>query len=200
MRYVRMLRNYPLDREPDLLKVRDILAPGNIAIDIGASIGLYTRYMSEWVGPTGWVFACEPMPLTCDVLRRNIRGLNIWNAIVMETAISDTTGSLRMDIPRNQSHYHARAVPTGGYTVQAHTFDELFGNLRNVALVKCDVEGHELELLRGADKFLSSQNAVWLVEIDKNCDNITAAFANYGYKPWHMETENCFFKRSDTRE
>lgn len=190
-----MLRNYPLEREPDLIRVREILYPGATAIDIGASIGLYTRFMAEWVGPTGWVFACEPMPATCDVLRRNIRGLNLWNVIVMETAVSDTTGSLHMDIPDSKSHYYARISSDGKYTVVAHTFDELFGGLNEVALVKCDVEGHEPELLRGADKFLSNCNAVWLMEMDKSGDDITSIFERYGYRPEHSDSVNCFFTR-----
>lgn len=51
-RYCRMLRNYNLDREPDLRVVMDILKPGDTVIDVGASIGLYTYHMSLAVGGT----------------------------------------------------------------------------------------------------------------------------------------------------
>ena len=199
-RYVGMLRDYPLQQEPDLYKVRDLLKPGDIAIDIGASIGLYTRYLSEWVGPTGWVFACEPVPDTCDVLRRNLRGLGIWNVIVMEAALSSASGRIKMDVPQGKSHYYAQVAPTGQYDVQAYTFDELFGRLHDVAFVKCDVEGHEPELLRGADSFLSRCDAVWLVEVDKCGDEITAIFDKYGYLPNHTGAENCFFSRRPLTE
>jgi FkbM family methyltransferase len=113
----------------------------------------------------------------------------------METAVSDTTGSLHMDIPHEKSHYYARISSDGKYTVAAHTFDELFGGLNEVALVKCDVEGHEPELLKGAENFLSTRNAVWLVEMDKRGEEITSIFKRCGYRPEHSDTVNCFFTR-----
>jgi hypothetical protein len=42
--------------------LRKTLAPGDVAVDVGANIGIYTQLLSRWVGPTGLVHSFEPSP------------------------------------------------------------------------------------------------------------------------------------------
>ena len=51
-----------------------LVGRGDVAIDIGANLGYYTRPLSEIVGAEGAVYAVEPVPVIYDVLRRNVAG------------------------------------------------------------------------------------------------------------------------------
>ena len=64
-----------------------LLRPGDTAIDIGANLGYYTRPMSRIVGPEGRVYAVEPVPVICEVLRRNLRGRD--NVRILNCALGD---------------------------------------------------------------------------------------------------------------
>jgi len=50
--------------EPEFVRVKDWLKPGDVALDVGANFGAYTLEMSRRVGDTGRVFAFEPVPQT----------------------------------------------------------------------------------------------------------------------------------------
>jgi FkbM family methyltransferase len=48
------------------------LSPGDVVVDVGANIGVFSLYAAAAVAPGGTVLAVEPVPRTCEVLRRNV--------------------------------------------------------------------------------------------------------------------------------
>lgn len=151
---------YPIEREmlvnwyePDAVAVIDSLVlAGDTCIDIGANVGALTLALARRVGPSGKIFAFEPGPLTYPRLLRNIR-LNpaIARCVVAERlGLSDTPGELlwseEVGNPGN-----ATLLGSSGVPVQVVTVDDYFGRLQleRIRLVKIDVEGMELEVLRG---------------------------------------------------
>lgn len=177
--YLRKLRADAV-REPDLDAVRRLVRPGDRVVDLGANVGLYTKALSECVGPAGAVIAAEPVPDTFDVLDANVRRLGLGNVRVYNVAVSDADGWAVMEVPAYRSGgenlYEARIVAdaTTGVRVPTRTLDALAGD-GPVAFVKCDVEGHELSVLRGAQRVLREQKPAWLIEVGGDPDQPGAA-------------------------
>jgi len=158
--FVRALRFSSEKDEPDFKIVRHLVNPGNFVVDIGANIGIYTKYLSELVGSSGRVYSLEPVPNTFAILSSNMKKLGLRNVALINCAISDAQGSAQMEIPRytsgGENYYQARIVSeisscsSRHVSVKIKTIDSLFSELKyDVCFIKCDVEGHELECIIG---------------------------------------------------
>jgi FkbM family methyltransferase len=151
--------------EPLTLKlVKSLLKPGDIAIDVGAHIGIYTIFMAKIVGPKGVVVAVEPSPIR-KYLVRNIKLNNVKNVLVSGMAAHSTQrhlefyfnltysgiGSTVFDWVKNMKQ-HVRLE------VQADTLDNIvlskIPSLNRVKLLKVDVEGAEVDVLKGSSRIL----------------------------------------------
>src|ERR1700724_4253990 len=76
--------------EMDLLL--SLLNEGDIAVDIGANIGVYTLNMAQRIGAMGKVYAFEPEPTNFELLTKNVRENNLTNVICPELALSNKAG------------------------------------------------------------------------------------------------------------
>lgn len=200
--HARALRAPDLRDEPDLAVVRYLVGEGDVVLDLGANVGLYTSVLSRWVGPAGAVHAVEPIPETNRTLRHVVRRLGLGNVIVHEAALSDRDGMAQMEVPRmprGEGHYFAHLVGDRGsaddadrFAVRTATVDTLFAAQRDrVRFVKCDVEGFELGVIRGADALLRCAAPAWLIEVGGDPDAsdgaaaaLFAALAAYHYEAW----------------
>jgi FkbM family methyltransferase len=143
------------------------LQPGDWALDIGANVGHYTNRMSELVGPSGRVVALEPVPETFALLAGNARLFRHENVSLLNVAASDQVAAVGMQIPRFSdgltNFYQARLASNGnGLAVLTLPVDAL--SLPAIRLVKIDVEGHELPVLRGMRMLLDRDHPVMIVE------------------------------------
>lgn len=174
--YARMLRSISEDDEKDIRVVKHLVKPGGAAADVGANFGIYTKFLSELVGPAGHVYSVEPFPLTFDVLRYNVKKLHLENVELVNAAVSDKNGTVTMEVPLYQSggenFYEARIVHGEGNgslrqaTVQAYSLDSLFADApHRVSFIKCDVEGNELKCIRGAVAVIENFRPAWHIEI-----------------------------------
>ena len=155
------------------------LAPGDTALDIGAHIGALTVPMARLIGPEGTVYAFEPQRKIYRELVHNIKLNELSNVVPLHFAVSSKTGIIEMNTdPRADDG--VAAIGEGGEEVEARTIDS-FG-FSDVSLMKIDVEGHELEVLRGAEKTIGALHPVIIVEIWKrNLDDVIPALEGYGY-------------------
>jgi FkbM family methyltransferase len=180
--YARVLRSISETDEPDLRVLKHFVSPGHHVADLGANIGIYTKCLSELVGTSGRVHSVEPIPLTFDILRSNVRKFRLRNVELKNCAISDSDGNVTMEVPRfdggGENFYGARIV--SGHTgrscrqavVPSYTVDSLFSELESpIHFIKCDVEGHELSCLRGAVRTIQSSKPAWLIEISSRPDD-----------------------------
>ena len=125
------------------------LRDGMTVWDIGAHVGLYTLASARAVGPAGQVHAFEPVPENLRFLKRRL-GLNrLTNVKVWDAAVGDRSGSVRMAPGDSPSEYHVE--PTGPAEVPAITLDDWWARSGSAPphLVKIDVEGSEVAVLRG---------------------------------------------------
>lgn len=151
------------------------LALGDTAVDVGAYKGGYTYWMRRAVGDTGRVIACEPQPEAAELLRSYVSAFGWSNVEVIEAALSSAPGTQPLLRPGAGPSPAASLVgaslpPSPGRTeVRVDTLDRvLAGAARTsrVGLIKCDVEGHELDVLRGAESTLREHRPAILVECE----------------------------------
>lgn len=154
------------DYEPETREVIEgALGPGMTFVDLGAHIGFLTLLAAKQVGPDGCVYAFEPIAATADLLAANVAANGLGDVVTsVRLAVSDEPKDLVFAISREHSvsNKMARAVVTAEetMTLRATSLDAYFEELGwpSVDLIKMDVEGAELDAMRGMRE-LSARNA-----------------------------------------
>ena len=156
----------------------ELLTGVKVFIDIGASLGQYTYFANHSV-KNGWIVAVEPDPVRYEELERNCRR---WEALSsnrlrpLQAAICDQDGDTSFYI--TNSNYsgglfkHPLSDPAVDWlkiTVPCYRLDTLFSD-SSPDLVKIDVEGSELRVLRGAQGILKEGKTKFLMEIHSWAD------------------------------
>lgn len=154
------------DQSAELAAIRRNLGPDDVACDIGANKGSYLYWMSRWAGR---VVAFEPQPGLADYLSDACRQLRMTNVTVERSGVSDVSGSRDLYVPSENSpeasliqHADAGAIP-----ISVVALDDYFGPQERVALLKIDVEGGELDVLKGAERILRQHHPVLLLECEQ---------------------------------
>ena len=145
---------------------------GQVVVDVGSHWGLYTVQLASQVGPGGRVFAFEPCPSVLPCLRRTVAALP--NVTLFPAAASDNSGTTSFTVPPDASMASladwtgaGRRVRT--YAIETVRIDDLLqdGRIWPADFVKCDVEGAEALVVRGAIKFLNRPAApVVMLEVN----------------------------------
>ena len=148
------------------------LRPGDGFVDAGANVGVYSVLASTRVMPGGRVIAVEPEPSVAARLRENFRLNGLITDDVHEVALGAAPGTLRFELGRDCT---GRIVPpeaSGGVEVPVRTLDAVIGDddLDRLAFGKLDVEGFELQALRGAARLLAARRPRgWILETNARC-------------------------------
>ena len=167
-------------------ELRTHVRRGSTALDIGAHIGSLTVPMARLVGQAGRVYAFEPQGAVHRELHHNLALNELDHAVALRLAVSDRPGTLEMAPPLPDDGWNR--LGQGGESVEARTLDS-FG-FRDVSVIKIDVEGHELAVLRGATETILAQRPALLIEIAP--DNVAAAGAlltEWGYRVRRLEDQ-----------
>lgn len=175
--YAQVLKNAPEEwQETDASVVRQLVHAGDNVIDIGASIGSYTKFLSRLVGATGHVYSFEPNPPIYDFLSYNVQKLKLANVTLYDAALSDAAGFAEIAIPRyrwgSECHYDATletnraALDCRRVQVQVKTLDSFFADHpEQINFIKCDVNYHELACVRGALETIRKSKPAILIEV-----------------------------------
>lgn len=143
-----------------------VLDTGERALDVGANIGYMTSIMAARIGVNGVVTAFEPHPGVFSRLERNVQR---WNrsgqaahidAFKVAVSSCETAGALR--IPEAFKDNEGLAALAGDDScrtipVKLVTLDRLVERRAQIGLLKVDVEGHELEVFKGAESLLEGR-------------------------------------------
>lgn len=196
------MRRMDLGLEPDLFVVRAIVERGDTVVDVGANIGLYSHWLTRWVGPGGHVLALEPIAETCAILHRLAQRLAWNNLTLVEGAASERDGTLWMHVPSDErripNHYlaHVSSFSEGARPVRAVSIDTLL-DAAPATFIKIDVEGHELACLRGAIATIRRSMPALLVEINRDGSGLPAegqavidTLCAEGYDPWTFDRDH----------
>lgn len=145
----------------------DFLKPGSVFVDIGANIGLMSAIASQMVGETGKVIAVEANPKTLELLNQNLELNHCKNVEVIPDALGSEAGSALFYENWQVNRGGASLLSQGdeqGVEVRVRTLDEVLSGQR-VDLIKIDVEGFELEVLKGGLQTLNASRPVLIVEV-----------------------------------
>lgn len=152
--------------------IHRILRPGQTAIDVGANLGYMTAVMARCVGPAGRVWAFEPVDETYELLEL-CRALNALDHVTpVRLALGATDGSIDITYDRRHSGLatmHPERVGGELQKVPLRSLDALVaaGQVTRPALIKIDVEGHELDVLRGARATIADASPTIVFEVNE---------------------------------
>jgi FkbM family methyltransferase len=137
---------------------RAAAAPGGTALDVGANVGAYALLFGGWMRPGGRVYAFEPSPAAYEGLRRHVE-LNGLADVVrpVRAAVADAEGTAALAGADQQGTSRlAHPEEEGTQMVETMTIDGFCEREGIVpTLIKIDVEGWELEALRGARRTIA---------------------------------------------
>lgn len=147
-----------------------LLRPGDVFVDGGANIGLFSLIGAVAVGTTGRVLACEPGPETMALLKANA-GENRFDILELhQVALSDRLGNARFTVFEAGSglaSFAPQSTQGRQIDVVVTTLDALTEDLDGrVALVKLDIEGAEAKALRGAGGLIARDAPLFLIELE----------------------------------
>jgi len=187
----------------------ELLNDGDLFVDLGASLGQFTYHANDAM-QDGRIIAFEPDPIRFEELDRNCTN---WQASKRNTiaalpyAVGDKTGP--------QSFFTTQSNVSGGMfardvdpkynfeeiSVEGTTLDTLFVD-DHPNLIKIDVEGAELRVLRGATKILSAGKSKLLLELhsfvdpngQKSANEVKGYLQDFGYGRRNFHDRNLFVK------
>jgi FkbM family methyltransferase len=169
--------------EGEVALFRQVLAAGDTVLDIGANIGAHTVAMAQLVGPAGSVYAFEAQRVLLQILCGNVALNEFANVHAFPSAAGRARGRIAvpaLDYTRVDNFGGIAIGQGGGEEVDLVAVDEL--RLRQVKLIKIDVEGMELEVLHGAAHCIAKHRPIMLIETLK-CDKdaVSEWLKNSGY-------------------
>ena len=146
------------------------LNKGDTVIDAGANIGGFTIRAAEMIGPTGLVMAIEPDKQNREILRMNISINELENVIIVSNGLWSTKAIKRFYINRlpgshsiinEQQENTIKTIDIG-----VDTLDNIVKEhgVNKVDFIKMDIEGAEIEALKGAKDVLSQKNLKLVIE------------------------------------
>lgn len=140
-----------------------LIKPGMTVVDVGANVGLYTLNMASLVGPGGRVIAFEPDPDLAALLRDNCAANGASNVETHAVALGSAPDRLilhRLTLNSGENHLgsQGRTAFRTPVEVEVAAFDKLLPGIRP-DFVKVDVQGWELNVLRGMEGTLRESNA-----------------------------------------
>lgn len=162
--------------------------------DIGANIGYYTLFFSQ-LSSEGKVIAFEPDPVNFKYLLKNKELNNLINVTLLNKGVSSKSGmsEFYQDIRTGRTSslekdaWHPKATKLNKISVENITLNEASKVYGQPDIIKCDVEGHELDVLLGADKVLLN-NPILILEVkEANREKVANILRANGYNFFNAE-------------
>lgn len=179
-----------------------LVNPGSTVLDVGAHIGYYTLLGAARVGSLGSVHAFEPVPEIFERLRANVMLNGYRNVSLNRLALSTEEGFVHIYPAIGRNSATSSILPSGenapipikvaSTTIDAYVKEQC---VQQVDLVKLDVEGAELFVLRGGEQTLASQGPDVIVEIGNSLfqqagydlSTVLDFMTSLGYQPFRIE-------------
>lgn len=142
------------------------------AIDIGTNIGWVALNFAK-LSKTGHIIGFEPDPFNYGVCKGNIDRNKLPNLVVLPFGLGETTAQVNMEVRTPDNRGGNRIAPpgnVGSVIVHIKRLDDIseVSALSVIHLIKLDVEGYELKVLRGALNTLKKHKPTLFIEVDDN--------------------------------
>ncbi len=168
-------------------------------LDVGANIGVYAISAAARLGNRGKVVAIEPHPSVSLLLKRTAKENNLTNIEILQAAAWSSEGEVvlyeHVFGGEPLGHSVVRQVSGSSITVPAVTVDQVVDSedLDELALVKIDVEGAELEIFRGMRRTLQRFRSLTIIFESLNRENLAACtdlLREYGFSVQRLPDGN----------
>ena len=165
-------------------------------VDVGANIGKYTLFFSSMVGKRGKVISIEPEPKNFEILEENTRLNALENVVLKKIACSNKEGYAKLYLNKKNPGGHSLVSKKGreNIIVRSRKLDNVIKeeNIKNIDLIKIDVEGAEKEVLEGAKHILKKDKPLIIFEAlnRKKLSQIKEFLFKYGYSIEFIEASN----------
>lgn len=175
----------------DVLK--ETLSEGSLFVDVGANFGMHSLVASRLVGPNGKVVAFEPVVRNLNLISRNLEFNRFHGRVeIVAGAVSDLdTATVCFSVDESECAVGSAITDkSAGISVANHRLDDVeLCYSRRFDLLKIDVEGAELKVLRSAEHILSQYSPVVAVEVhpgmmasfDTSVDSLVSFMEKCGY-------------------
>lgn len=176
----------------EVAALRSFVPPGTTVIDVGANIGFFALQFAEWAGREGRVLAIEPEDRNIRLLRHRAAQHGCLDRVeIIEAAADEKDGPLLLAVNEIHPGDH-RVSEQGGIPISGRSIDEIIDerSLPPVSLIKIDVQGAEMRVLRGARRTLVRDRPYLFVEIDdaaltksgSSTREVSEFFSSLGYE------------------
>lgn len=176
-----------------LKKISEYLPQNGIIIDAGANIGNHTLFFAK-ILQAKKIYSFEPIPLTFNILENNIKINNITDKVNLFNfglGEIETFASVKSASPSNiGATYLETQINDRHNSIKIKTLDSL--NLEHVDLIKVDVEGMELSLLKGAVQLIKKCHPLIYIECHNGYEIIQNELNSYGYSLEHTFSKKEF--------
>jgi FkbM family methyltransferase len=176
--------------EPDLQEAFSQFVPhAGVVYDIGANVGFFAILAGRLVGPSGQVVCFEPLPSNVKSLRHNIEINEFETFSVQQVALDDCDGVATLATSINQAlgRFETLGRPdAAGDTIEVSVkrldtvVEEL--KLRPPSLIKIDVEGAEVRVLKGSTNVIEAAAPVLLIELHGTNEGVADFLEKHNYE------------------
>lgn len=174
LHYLHRFWRYRFRTEPDTVQfIEEEYEPGGVALDIGANKGIVTYFLGKQAGPSGKVIAFEPQPEMGNQIRRVARTFGLSNIEVHSIGLSEKDETVTLY--RGNAGQTANMVASGSWQheeieVESRSLDSFVEShsIEGIDFVKCDVDGYEMQVLKGATGVLEKFSPKVLIEISED--------------------------------
>jgi FkbM family methyltransferase len=136
-----------------------IVREGDVMIEFGAHHGYKTTYLAKLIGDSGKIVAVEASPFNAEVIKKNLKLNNITNTKVLAKAGGEKDGQ-KVRFSHSSNASIQEGAKAGTFEMEVVSIDS-FADLKPT-LLKIDVEGYEIEVLKGAQKVLKTRPKIML--------------------------------------
>jgi FkbM family methyltransferase len=187
----KLLETYGEYSEGEVELFAKLLNPGDVVVEVGANIGSLTVPLAKIVQPGGWVLAFEPQPFIYNMLCGNIALNHLHNIKAWPVGLGAAESYVALPVLDYEKENNFGAISLKGVIidpkiqhepVSIRTLDGMA--VPKLALLKIDVEGMEIEVLRGAVDTIQSCRPYMYIEDDRpeNSTELHAFIKQLGYK------------------
>lgn len=150
--------------------LKKVIFPGATFIDIGANVGWISLEAASLAGKKGKVYSLEPIKHLCSLFEKLIMLNNLKNIFVINAAAGAEEGFTEINVSEVGSAFQERSSliqvdrEVDKQEIMVLPVDQFF-NSKNIDFIKIDVEGFELEVLKGAIKTIEKHRPTVLIEV-----------------------------------